>query len=330
MVLPFVKKRGGFGQWLLIGGAVYVGLSLMSPAFNADWGFSKLASSIGTTQGASIGGAVPPGSLPTVLVDDNQGDSATVTFKAYDREAPTLREVGAPISIFTKDGVKIKDLASFDTIKNTLTNVAVGDFISFAGGNSTAGTTLYVDAMGVNPDGTLGNLVAIDKVQKNIDVDAHNITAEIKAQIIIYDDTGSNELTKPVANLTVTNRIDYNRSIGSSETQILYVKAQNKQAYSLWKIGAVCVAYKDNMKDFKPSESGWTKTFVPQGLSTGVTYFTNFSASAVGGGSTPTSEKSTGEYDACYKLDVPVELHDYDSKTWKFVAESKSTDPVGS
>jgi len=259
----------------------------------------RLSSSVGiafTPEQSVIG--LPGQGAQTLIIDDNAGDGATITFNAYDLEQSTETSQAVPISVYNQNGVKLQDVDSYMS-STSLTNAVVGDTLSLAGGNS----SYYVD-----PANDLG----IDSIQKTFKIGAHKIQTEANMLITGYDDTASTALSAA----DNSSQEDYQISLGASQEKSIYFKVTNNAADAMFRVGGVCTGTEGNVSAFKPADNLWEEAIVPDGLSDAISWFNNG------------NEQTTGELDKCWRLKVPIDLHEFDDVKYKFTIKAKTTDPT--
>ena len=109
---------------------------------------------------------------------------------------------------------------------------------------------------------------SVSKESQTQDIQAKQIATVANMDVVVYDNTGSTALTAD-SNASATN--DYSSAdMGAGETDVIYVKFQNKVADRTFRLGAILTWECDagtttKIDDFTLTESGWKEVALPSG-----------------------------------------------------------------
>lgn len=307
--LPQKTKGKGMGALVIAGLLVSAGAG--GTYIYKSW-FGDNSGIASSTANELVKGSGATGVVPTLNLNDNIGDVASLDLVGYDREATSQTEVSQlPVGVFKimdADGnlKLLKDVSTFNTSSN-VDNAVVGDQIALFGVSS----SYYVDP-----------ILKYDVTQTAdvIELDAYAIAGESEMVTTVYDDSG-NLLT---ADDDAENDADYSVSLGANQVKLIQPKlALNADAKS-YRAKAVAVFYENDIDNFEPSGSDWVKVAMPKEIKDATLTHSNDTTTVVSG----------GDYDAVYvyKPDEPnsyVDLRDWgNTGMLPFKVTAGTTDPT--
>jgi len=299
--LPFIGKA--LAKWAAIGCVV---LFLFTGGIGMVTSYVTPAS-VGGIPGTAY---VPPQTTPTITTcqvsDELAGKSATITLNAYDQESDTPYSTAVDVDtyVWRKDslGNWVFVGKTTDTSAYSLTGVSVGDYLKFMGADSTSSSAAYyLDE----------KEVCIDKQSMNIELPAHKWQVESNMQIVLYDDSGSTELSSGTS-----NQDDYYMTMGANEETTIYAKIKNNAANAAYRLCGVATTTFNDIDKVKPI--GFTAVSTP----------TKFNNIAVKVNETTGSTTTISSDYIPYKLSAPIMLHEWESQKYQFTVKSSATDPT--
>lgn len=252
--------------------------------------------------GTPTAAAVAEAELAACAVgQQNYRDSVTMTVKQFDQQSRSESELPVAYAVYDQDG-KIVDID--DTYSATF-SANVGDVIEVYQGNATAyGTT--PEPLCVTGGDTI-----------NLDVDA--LATETTMEIVVYDDTSTNELTAG----DNSTQEDYEIDMSDEDSEFIFVKLTNDGSRSAYDLGAVAIIeYNSSVINdvtlLSDDEDGsWSKDIVPKYLETTV----NLQEWAG-------TNLTVDEWDEVYVRSEVARLEKGDSILVKFEIETDLTAPV--
>ena len=298
-ILPGTKKTA-----LAIGVVSLAILLVMGGWLAALQSYMAPQATIGGTP--RFGSTTPPVTTATtgcVVSDELRGKTVTVNLNAYDQESSTPASSAVDVStvyVYKKVGNSWDLLGSTsDTTAYTgLSGITAGDEIKFSGG----GASYYVD----------DKIVCMNSQSITVNLDAHAVCPEANMAITIFDSDGT-ELSDGTS-----TEDDYTMALGANEDKQIDVKLKVNVANKMFRVGGVATCEFNDVDDVYPVSSDFVIDHVYKDIK----------------GDTVSADETNDDanftcYDEFYKLKTPVELHQWESKTWSFVVEGGSTEPNG-
>lgn len=292
---------------ILVIGLFMAGIPILEPITATLGGFGMAPA---TVSPPPAGGGVPLSECKASVATDIQGTAAIITVNAYDLEAnaPYTSAIDETVDVFYGSSITEANKDTLvttltDTTAGSLTNVVAGDVISFFdNGNSTA--VYYVDPK---------TGVCIGSQRETVNLDAHQIMGATSGQVVVYDDTGATELSSDTC-------ADYYMAVSANEKPLIHAKFKvNTANRAMWLAGIGLLTGKNITNIYPTGESAalFTKVSTPEWLQD---VSVNFNA-------TDDQVTATKTY-TVYKLNQPVMLGEYDSRTYKLKIEASANDPV--
>lgn len=291
----FGRAGGGIAQFLgvlaIISGVIVTGVGIG-------------AGGLGEGGLGILPAALPEVPAPTVpapaAVTGYVGDSSTVTINAYDREADSLTE-GYPSYYILDDGGRL-----VEGVNANSTDTSVGNLLSLYGDDD---TRYYTDAI-INWQ--------VPNRRPSLTVDAHRVAAETSMAVVVYDDTIT------ALGASINSSVDYNTTLGASESKTYYVELQNAQSNRLFRLGAFCTGVANTSSMDKVTVKANTEDTLGYTWSSVPLWREIRSTDAVG----LTITNQTADYQDCFAPDAGfIDLHEWDKVRIEILAEAGSDDP---
>lgn len=226
-------------------------------------------------------------STPDVLRSDGQSNSDT--------------NIGVTNTAIYVNGVRKKRMTEVDY---ATFNAAVGDSVSFYGGNA----SYYGDAL---------TNVCIENQRPTIELVAHKVATESDMEITCYGDDATTALTTGT-----TNEEDYELALVADEDSSFYCKIKNAAANAAFDLCAIATLSNNDVEDCKllSWHSGTTaggattfkETVVPIFLKTNVKI-------------NDTNAVNVTDYDRAFRLDKTQRIQEFEWTKWQFEISADAT-----